>query len=99
MLEKEEKPNNIEKSKEIEIKGEINCRKDEIYTGHKPIPINIINKVLKSICKINIIKNKGIQFGTGFFMKINNSTKFIITNYHIISEDTKIIKKDEIKIR
>ena len=61
-------------------------RYDEILIGHKPVPMNIANKAMKSICKIFI---KGINenniYGTGFFMKISNSLKCLITNYHVIS--------------
>jgi len=65
---------------------EENGKKDEILIGdNKPVPMNIANKVMKSICKI-IIKgiNKNNIYGTGFFMKISNSLKFLITNYHVI---------------
>ena len=65
---------------------EENGKKDEILIGdNKPVPMNIANKVMKSICKI-IIKgiNKNNIYGTGFFMKISNSLKYLITNYHVI---------------
>ena len=59
---------------------------DEIYTGHKPIPMNIAIKVMKSICKITIKeKNGNISYGTGFFMNISNSLKYLVTNYHVIN--------------
>ena len=29
-------------------------RQSEAYTGHKPVPLKIANKVLESICKITI---------------------------------------------
>ena len=63
-------------------------RVKEIKIWSKPVPLNIINKVRKSICKI-IIKNKGNipSYGTGFFMKISKSLKFIFTNYHVINKD------------
>ena len=67
----------------------------ELYTGHKPIPINIINKVLKSICKITI--KKGNIYGTGFFMNVSEWLKYLITNYHIISQG-KINEHIEIEI-
>ena len=63
-----------------------NEKKDEILIGNqKPVPMNIANKVMKSVCKI-IIKgiNKNNIYGTGFFMKISNSLKYLITNYHVI---------------
>ena len=28
--------------------------KSEVFTGHKPVPVRIINKVMKFICKITI---------------------------------------------
>ena len=63
-------------------------RTKEIDTGHKPIPIDIINTVMKSICKISIkIKDQKIQNGTGFFMNISNTIKYLITNYHVINPD------------
>ena len=56
------------------------------------LPIYLINKAMKSVCKI-IIKDKPKNIlGTGFFMKISDSKKYLITNYHTISED--MINKD-----
>ena len=60
-------------------------RVNEKSTGHKAIPVKIINEVKKSICKIIIKKEKDI-FGTGFFMKIK-SLKFLFTNYHVINQE------------
>jgi V8-like Glu-specific endopeptidase len=73
-------------------------RTKEIDTGHKPIPIDIINTVMKSICKISIkMKDQKIQNGTGFFMNISNTIKYLITNYHVINPD--LINEDiEIEI-
>ena len=71
---------------------------DEIYTGHKPIPMNIAIKVMKSICKITIKeKNGNISYGTGFFMNISNSLKYLVTNYHVINP-TIINNKIELEI-
>jgi len=44
-----------------------NDMKDEVLTGHKPIPMQIVIKVMKSICKIIIRKEKGNNYGSGFF--------------------------------
>ena len=67
---------------------------NELDTGHKPIPIDIVNAVNKSICKISIKKNKN---GTGFFMNISKTIKYLITNYHVIKPD--LINEDiEIEI-
>ena len=55
---------NKDKSKfKIEINSEIkNGVKSEIFTTHKPIPVKIINKVMKSICKITIETEKGVLY-------------------------------------
>ena len=63
-----------------------NERRDEIQIGDsKPVPMDIANKAMKSICKI-IIKgiNNNYISGSGFFMKISKSLKCLITNYHVI---------------
>ena len=59
--------------------------KDELFTGHKPIPIKIANKIMNSICKITVEINGKISSGTGFFMNISDKLKYLITNYHIIN--------------
>ena len=58
---------------------------EEIYTGHKGVPIPIINKVYNSICKIIIQKGEITSYGTGFFMKVYDLVKYLITNFHIIN--------------
>ena len=58
----------------------------EVFTGHKPIPMKIANKIIKSICKITIKLNNTNKFGTGFFMNISDSFKSLVTNYHVINE-------------
>ena len=65
-----------------------NIRVNELFIGNKPIPMEIAIKAMKSICKIKILANEGIKYGTGFFLKISNSLKYLITNYHIIDKDT-----------
>ena len=72
-------------------------RQNETYTGHKGIPIDMVNKVRNSICTICIKNKNGFIYGTGFFMKISNSKKYLITNYHIINPE-KINEKIEIEI-
>ena len=67
--------------------------KEEIYQIYKSIPLKIANKVNNSICKIIIDQT----FGTGFFMNISDSVKFLITNYHIINNEA-INKNIEIEI-
>jgi len=59
------------------ISGGRRERTKEIDTGHKPIPIELANTVIKSICKISIkMKDEKIKNGTGFFMNISNSIKY-----------------------
>ena len=58
---------------------------EEIYTGHKGVPIPIINKVYNSICKIIIQKGEITSYGTGFFLKVSDLLKYLITNFHIIN--------------
>ena len=78
----ESKPNveyKVENRIQFQIKPQNNnfiqkINKPELYTGHKPIPMEIANEVLKSICKIKIrTKEKKIKYGTGFFMNISKS--------------------------
>ena len=50
-----------------------------VYTGHKPVPINIIQKALKSICNIYIYNGNEIDnCRKGFFIRIF-SQKYLIT--------------------
>ena len=59
--------------------------------------MNIANKTLKSICKITVKTKKGTYYGTGFFMDISDSKKYLLTNYHIINPN--VINNDiEIEI-
>ena len=85
------------KEKKPELIQGINLERknSELYARYKPIPISIMNKALKSICKIIVKTNKGIIFGNGFFMNTDNSKRYLITCYHIISQ--KVIN-DEILI-
>ena len=80
----------------MEAVGE-NERKNEAFTGHKPIDIDILIAMRRTICKI-IVNNKGkIQYGTGFFMKVSDSKRYLITNYHVIDLDS-LNEKIEIEI-
>ena len=74
------------KKEEIEVKlGE---RIEERNTDHAVrIPLSVINKVSKSICKIFYKENDKDINGTGFFMLLNNNVKRLITNYHVINEN------------
>ena len=50
------------------------------------IPLNVISKVNKSICKIAYKKNNECKNGTGFFMILNN-IKYLVTSYKILNKD------------
>ena len=77
--------------------GAVNSRVNENRTDHAiKIPLKVINKVSKSICKI-YINNNGEQTGTGFFMFMDDNMKCLITNYHIISEQ--LINNNIVKIK
>jgi len=68
---------------------------DEVLTGHKPVPLGISNKVKESVCKIIIKKKEIYLYGTGFFLKISESLKFLFTSYHVINKD---LSNDDIEI-
>ena len=69
------------------IKSELKDEaKLEVNTGHKPIPFNVANKVVKAICKISIKPKYGKpSYGTGFFFKYSDSMKCLMTNYHVLN--------------
>ena len=60
-------------------------RINEILIGSKPIPIKIVNKVMKSICKITIKTKEKIAYGIGFFLNYSDKGKYLMTCYHIIN--------------
>ena len=64
------------------------------------IKIKQITEASKAICKISIEMNGKKGHATGFFMKVllsNNIYRFLVTNYHVISEQL-INKKIEIEL-
>ena len=63
--------------------------------GRSAIPVNLIIETMKSICKVTVKNNGKIILGTGFFMKVSNNKRYLVTNYTIISEE---INKDDIEI-
>ena len=82
---KNELKNEIKQELKSELKNELktgsnNEKESEAYTGHKPVPLKIANKVLESISKITVKTNKGILYGTGFFMNYSDSLKCLVTN-------------------
>ena len=67
----------------------------EMDTRNKSVQINIINKAIKSVCKIIIKSNPEDIYATGFFMKVSDTKKYLITNNHVISKKN---IKDDIEI-
>ena len=82
-----EKAPSMDNKKEKNIIVDEEDKKEEMNTGHKPVPIKIVNKVMKSICKITIKKKSNDITGTGFFMNVSNSQKYLLTNYHVINPE------------
>ena len=89
--------NELKSQIKTEIKNEfkIQSKTDEVFTGHKPIPLKIAIKVMKSICKIIITTKKGKYYGTGFFLNFSASKQYLITNYHIINPS---VENEDIEI-
>jgi len=54
---------------------------------HMPIPIDITLKARKCVCKIGINSERGSLYGTGFFMRVSDELKYLITAHHIINEN------------
>lgn len=63
-------------------------RQNDGYTGHLSIPESVSDKLYNSIVKIHVREN----FGTGFFMKIEEEN-YLITCNHIV--DNEIINSNE----
>ena len=61
--------------------------KNQLLDDHPSVPHNLLLEALKSICKIIINNDYGQYIGTGFFMKVNDSKKYLVINYHIISHE------------
>ena len=60
--------------------------KNEIPKEHKPIPFRIVNRVMKSLCKIQ----SNMYYEVGFFLNFSVSLKFLITNYNLINPNNNI---------
>ena len=73
-----------------------NDGQNEVIIGHKPIPVKIVNKVTKAVCKINIEAKGEISHGTGFFLNYSNSKKYLMTCYHVINPS---LENDKIELQ
>ena len=79
-----------------ETKQSTNVKEETNITHNKPVPFSLSDEIRKSICKIIIIKEKEKQeTGTGFFMEINSS-KYLITCYHVLKNVSSNIIQIEI---
>ena len=65
------------------ICGEDKIKKEE-EKDKQNVPIQITDRLMKSICKIILEKDK--KTATGFFMTVSDSFKYIITNYINLSQ-------------
>ena len=62
-------------------------KKKEIDAGGAPrVPLDIYNESSKGVCKLIIKETKKIKNATGFFFSDISKNKFLVTNYHVISE-------------
>ena len=75
------KSKNIENNNENQINSLRNVRRYSDDIKHTFIPFDMTLKALKSLCKFTIKEKKGTYFGNGFFLNIDNSKKYLITNY------------------
>ena len=74
--------------------GSIRTRENSI-SSIKSIPLSCIEKIVKNLCTILIKNKENINYGTGFFLKLSDSSKCLITNYHTINPD---LLNDDIEI-
>jgi len=69
-------------------KYQANELKQEIDTCEAPrVPLDIIIKSSKAVCKIIQKKLNSKKTGTGFFITDIKKNNFLFTNNHVISED------------
>ena len=71
---------------------ETSIYENKLYKIKGSIPIDIVNKIIKSLCKLKIKFEEKTILGFGFFMKISDTKQYLITNYHIISPESKKMK-------
>ena len=80
--------NDQKKQKIHNLQNSQNFIPEACYLGcNRSVPIKIINKASKSICKIIIKRNPHNILATGFFMKVSDNEKYLITNNHVISQN------------
>ena len=72
-------------SKRREKKSET---KDEICPYNEPVPLEVFDKIRKSVCKVKYTLNSKTFHGTGFFMEYK-SNYYLLTNYHVLPQKVK----------
>ena len=63
-------------------------KEDKMIIWSKSVPMDVAFKAIKSICKITAktVSNKTVN-GAGFFMKVSDSMRCLIINYHVLDPD------------
>ena len=71
-----------------------------VLTKNSPsqIPFSIIDKSRKCVCKINTKSEYGSIMATGFFMKVSNSSRYLVSSCHAIGDAIKNNTEIEIEI-
>jgi len=67
---------------DINIIKEVHIKNNNIITKSK---INELFNMESAMCKINTDNMEGEKQGTGFFIKINDNKKGLLTNYHVLN--------------
>ena len=85
--------NELDSIKDINFK--VNFTYNTIFCGHPPIPINIIFESMKSVCKVT----QKYKSGTGFFINIYNSKKYLFVSNLFFDKFEKNFEDSEIEIQ
>ena len=86
---------NTQKIKKNENKNEIDIDINDKFDESPKLSLDLLKIIIeaeKSLCKIKIKTNSddnniNYKIATGFFLKIDNSKKYLITANHVLSED------------
>ena len=69
-----------------QLSDKANIIKELNIEGNIQLPVESIIKAMKAVCKITIISNTGTLNGTGFFMRGLDSKKYLVSNYHVLTQ-------------
>ena len=89
-----DKKENLKKLEEKDKKSQFHKDKKSPIQINS-IPMDIILEAKKALCKISVNYGRGSVFGSGFFMKVDDSKKYLVTINHLIpkqDEPNRIIK-------